>query len=74
MKSAETDFEIYTSGIKAKTHDDKEFYFYTEVQSDVENAMVLMGYDTHGYWLSEFKDRPEPVTPEKSDFLKDPSK
>ena len=52
------------SGIKAETWDDKEFYFYTELQNDVENAMMLMGYDNHGYWLSEFTGRKEPETPE----------
>ena len=53
------------NGIKVKTWDDKEFYFYTEIQSDVENTMILMGYDSHGYWLSFFKDRSEPETPKK---------
>ena len=62
MKNPMTGFEVATKGIKAKTHDDREFYFYTEVQSEVESAMILMGYDTHGYWLSEFKDRPEPFS------------
>lgn len=62
MKHPGAEFEVETSGIKAETHDDKEFYFYTTVQSEVERAMILMGYDTHGYWLSGFKDRPEPIS------------
>lgn len=48
------------SGIIARTYDDKEYYFYTDLQSDVENAMLLMGYTTYGYSLGMFKDRPEP--------------
>lgn len=66
MKNPMTGFEAETSGIKAETHDGHEFYFYTEIQSEVEAAMILMGYDSHGYWLSGFKDRPEPFTKESS--------
>ena len=60
------EFKIENDGIKAKTWDDKEFFFYTDLSSDVENAMMLMGYDSHGYWLSFFKNRPEPETPPQS--------
>lgn len=52
---------------KACTWDGKIFYFYTDIQSEVENAMMLMGYDSHGYCLSIFKDRKEPITPK--DFV-----
>ena len=51
------------NGIKVETWDNKAFFFYTELQSEVENAMVLMGYDSHGYWLSFFKDKKAPETP-----------
>lgn len=50
-------------GIKASTWDNKVFYFYTIEQNCVENAMLLMGYDSHGYWLDFFNDPPEPETP-----------
>jgi len=67
-KVDDTPVETYLlpdNGIKAYTWDGgKEFFFYTDLQDDVENAMQLMGYDSHGYSLSFFKDRKEPETPE----------
>jgi len=54
------------TGIRTRTWDKKEFFFYADIQGDVENAMMLMGYDPHGYCLSFFADRKEPETP--SDF------
>lgn len=56
-------YVIQDSGIKACTWNDKVFYFYTDVQGEVENAMMLMGYDTHGYWLFMFNNIEEPLTP-----------
>jgi len=52
------------SGIRAHTWDDEEFFFYTDMQGEVENIMIAMGYDTYGYTLSFFYDRKEPMTPE----------
>jgi len=55
-------------GIKANTWDNKEFYFYTMEQNHVDNAMHIMGYDSHGYWLSFFNNPLEPETPENFEF------
>lgn len=57
-------YVIPHSGIRACAWDGKEFYFYTETQSEVENVMIFMGYDSHGYCLSIFENREEPMTPE----------
>jgi hypothetical protein len=43
-------------GIKATDNQTgQEFFFYTEIQSDVENAMLLMGYGCTDYNLSFFQ-------------------
>ncbi len=60
--------QLSNSGILAKTWDNREFKFYTMLQEDVENAMMLMGYDSHGYWLSMFHNTPEPETPFNFNF------
>jgi hypothetical protein len=65
------------SGIKATDNrTGQEFFFYTEIQSDVENAMTLMGYGCRGYNLSNFKDRVPPIdiedTPASLNALPDP--
>lgn len=50
------------SGIKATDNvTGQEFFFYTELQEDVENAMMLMGYGSRDYNLSEFKGRIQPI-------------
>lgn len=49
-------------GIKATDNiSGQEFYFYTDVQNDVENAMLLMGYGSRDFNLSFFKDRKQPM-------------
>ena len=58
-----TKFNDKTLGIKASTWDDKIFYFYTITSNEVENAMNLMGYDSHGYWLDFFDEPNPPETP-----------
>ena len=51
-----------TSGIKATDNlTGQEFFFYTELQEDVEHSMTLMGYGCRDYNLSEFKNRKQPV-------------
>jgi len=55
-------------GIKASTWDNKIFYFYTMERDHVENVMHIMGYDSHGYWLSFFNNPPEPATPANFEF------
>jgi len=59
------------SGIRAHTWDDEEFFFYTDIQGEVENIMIAMGYDTHGYALSFFFEREEPMTPEDFEWPAD---
>ena len=39
------------TGIAVRTHDDKVFFFATDVQSEVEEYMMALGYDSHGIWL-----------------------
>jgi len=63
--SPQKTYSIPYSGIKVETWDDKDFYFYTDVQGEVENIMHLMGYDSHGVWYSLFAHREEPATPDK---------
>ena len=48
------------SGIKAETIDNKVFYFYTQIQGEVESSMILMGYGNNQYWLQYFENIPEP--------------
>jgi hypothetical protein len=49
------------NGIKATDNlTGQEFFFYTELQSDVENAMLLMGYGSRNYNLSFFNEREQP--------------
>ena len=38
----------------------ESFFFYTEDQQSVENAMNLMGYGSRDYNLKFFKGRPMP--------------
>lgn len=52
----------WNDGIKATDNvTGQEFYFYTEIQNDVENAMLLMGYGSRDYNLSFFKNREQPM-------------
>jgi hypothetical protein len=49
------------SGIKATDNvTGQEFFFYTDLQNGVENAMLLMGYGSSDYNLSFFKDKVPP--------------
>ena len=49
---------IWDRGIRATdNYTGQEFFFYTDVQSDVEGAMLLMGYGCRDYNLSFFKGR-----------------
>lgn len=48
------------NGIKASDHNNcREFYFYTDNQGEVENAMTLMGYSSSDYYLNFFYNRPQ---------------
>lgn len=50
-----------SNGIKATDNKTgQEFFFYTEDQNSVENAMDLMGYGCRNYNLSFFKNREQP--------------
>jgi len=48
---------IICNGIQAMTHKGEVFYFFTESQEDVENAMLLMGFGSRDYNLGFFKNR-----------------
>lgn len=51
-----------TEGIKATDNGTgEEFFFYTDVQSEIENAMMLMGYGCSDYNLSFFDNRVQPT-------------
>lgn len=50
------------SGIKATVyHTEEEFFFYVQLQSDVETSMGYMGYGSSDYFLNRFSDRPQPT-------------
>jgi hypothetical protein len=49
-------------GIKATDNvTGQVFYFYTEIQNDVENAMTLMGYGCRHYNLGFFTNKKSPM-------------
>lgn len=59
----DNDEQNETSGIRATDNDNgQQFFFYTSIQSEVENAMMIMGYGCTDYNLSFFQNRPQPNT------------
>jgi predicted amidophosphoribosyltransferase len=51
-----------TCGIKATDNKTgQEFFFHTDLQSDAENAMSLMGYGCSDYGFSFFENRSQPM-------------
>lgn len=53
--------EELDSGIKAIPKYGDSFFFYTNDQNMVENAMDLMGYGCEDYNLKFFKERKRPT-------------
>ena len=69
MKKLPDNFNTSTCGIKATGNIFEEtFFFYTDMQDLVENAMNLMGYGSRDYNLEFFEKRPQPC--DVSDILK----